>query len=256
MLSTLNPVSERGRGHHYAPTAAWFLMGAVAGGALFGTGAALGALLVRLAGPSSSLILAAAVPLAVMSVAAEQGWLGIRLPVHPRQVDESWTVSYRRFVYAGGYGIQIGTGFATYIMTTAVYLSAALAILTANPLAALGVGVIFGAIRGLAIIIGAAGTRPERLRSIHRTLDELAPASVVAALGIQIVAAIAAAGLFLGGSGVPGLLGLLVLVVVVAVTVVRALRPADSVTTSSDNPGDGRAEGGTAHQASEALQHP
>ena len=42
MLSTLNPVSERGRGHRYPLTAAWFLVGALTGGALLGAVAAAG----------------------------------------------------------------------------------------------------------------------------------------------------------------------------------------------------------------------
>jgi hypothetical protein len=231
MLSTLNPVSERGRGHRYPPTAAWFLLGALAGGALLGAGAAVGAFVLSLAHPSPSLLLAAAVVLAAACIAAERGWLGLRLPVHPRQVDESWAVRYRRFLYAGGYGVQIGTGFATYIMTTAVYLTAALAVLTADPMAALAVGVIFGAIRGLAIIIGAAGTRPDRLRSIHRRLDDLAPASVVAALGVQIVAAVAAVGL-LAGQAIPGAVAALALVAFVAVKAGRVLRVSPSDDTA------------------------
>ena len=169
-------------------------------------------------------MLVAVVVLAVVTIAAERGWLGMQLPLHPRQVDESWTTRYRRFLYAGGYGVQIGAGFATYIMTTAVYLTAALAVLTADPVAAFAVGVIFGAIRGLAIVIGAAGTRPERLRSIHRTLDGLAPASVVAAVGVQIVAAVAAAGL-LAGSAIPGVVGVLAMGAVVAVLAGRVLSP-------------------------------
>jgi MFS family permease len=215
MLTTLNPVSERGRGHRYLPTAAWFLLGAVAGGALLGGATGVGALLVGLAHIPAWLALMIAVVLAAVCVAAERRWLGLRLPVHPRQVDESWTVTYRRFVYAAGYGIQIGSGFATYIMTTAVYLTAALAVLTASPVAALAVGVIFAATRGLAVLIGAAGTDPARLRTILRTLDDLAPASVAAALGVQVVAAVAAAGELVSGSAIPGAVALLAMTTLV-----------------------------------------
>lgn len=223
MLSTLNPVSERGRGHRYLPTAAWFLLGALAGGAVLGSGAALGAFLLRLAQPPSRLILMTALVLAVVSFATDRRWLGMRLPVHPRQVDESWTFRYRRFVYSGGYGVQIGSGFATYIMTTAVYLTVALAVLTGDPAIAFAIGVVFGVTRGLAVVIGAAGTDPARLRSIHRTLDELAPASVAAAAGVQVVAAVATAGLLLVGSAVPGVVALLVTSAIVAVVASRAL---------------------------------
>src|SRR5438067_7570241 len=40
MLSTLNPVSERARGHRFWVTACWYVLGGVVGGALFGLGCA------------------------------------------------------------------------------------------------------------------------------------------------------------------------------------------------------------------------
>ncbi|WP_375487516.1 hypothetical protein, partial [uncultured Jatrophihabitans sp.] len=41
MLSALNPVSERARGHRWGVTASWYVGGAVAGGAVLGGGCAL-----------------------------------------------------------------------------------------------------------------------------------------------------------------------------------------------------------------------
>jgi hypothetical protein len=42
MLASITPLSERGRGHRYRATAAWFVLGAILGGAtLGGAGAAL-----------------------------------------------------------------------------------------------------------------------------------------------------------------------------------------------------------------------
>ncbi len=41
MLSTITPVSERGRGHRYRATAAWFVLGAALGGATLGSVMAL-----------------------------------------------------------------------------------------------------------------------------------------------------------------------------------------------------------------------
>ena len=43
MLSSLNPVSERARGHRFWVTAAWYIAGAVLGGAVLGGGCALAA---------------------------------------------------------------------------------------------------------------------------------------------------------------------------------------------------------------------
>src|SRR5947208_3102440 len=44
MLSTLNPVSERARGHRFWATACWYVLGAVVGGTLLGLGCAVLAL--------------------------------------------------------------------------------------------------------------------------------------------------------------------------------------------------------------------
>ena len=50
---------------------------------------------------------------------------------------ERWLDQYRSWVYGAGFGWQIGVGFATYIMTTAVPITLALAVLArTGPLAA------------------------------------------------------------------------------------------------------------------------
>src|SRR3954464_10841320 len=64
MLSALNPVAERSRGHRFWATALWYVAGALAGGAALGGALAGGAALVRLVSwPATvtwSLVLAAA----------------------------------------------------------------------------------------------------------------------------------------------------------------------------------------------------
>ena len=44
MISALNPFTERSRGHRFAGTALWFVIGSVLGGALLGAVGAVGAL--------------------------------------------------------------------------------------------------------------------------------------------------------------------------------------------------------------------
>jgi hypothetical protein len=127
--------------------------------------------------------------------------LGRSLPDHPRQVDERWLVRYRRWIYAGGYGVQIGTGFATYIMTAAVYLTVVLAVLTASPGQAFAVCVVFGAVRGLTILVAAAARTPEQLRATHLRLAALDGASLLAAT-VACAAAAVVAGYALDGGGV------------------------------------------------------
>ncbi|SHG17793.1 hypothetical protein SAMN05443575_1589 [Jatrophihabitans endophyticus] len=223
MLSSLNPVSERARGHRFGLTAAWYVAGAVAGGAALGGGLALAAFGVGRAGARDSLTWALVLGCAAIAVASDTRMFGRSLPVHPRQVDERWLTTYRRWIYAGGYGVQIGAGFATYIMTAAVYLTAALAVLTGSPAQAFLVAVVFGAVRGLAIVGCAVANTPDRLRSLVARIDGWAtPSTWVATAVAAGVAGVAAAQL--GGAPAAG-----VTVAVLAAGVAISRRWADGV---------------------------
>ena len=192
MLSSLNPVSEHARGHRFWLTACWYVAGAVAGGAALGAGAALAAFGVGRAALGHGAVWGLVLAFALATVGSDTRVLGRSLPEHPRQVDERWLVKYRRWVYAAGYGFQIGAGFATYIMTAAVYLTVALAVLTGSPLTALLVCAAFGAVRGLTVLVSVFATSPDRLRATHRRLAALARPSLAAAVAVQAVVAIVA----------------------------------------------------------------
>jgi hypothetical protein len=194
MLSTITPLAEQGRGHRYRSTAVWFVLGAVLGGATLGALAAVGAALVSLLGVPTSVALGISAVLAVVTASSDLRVLGWHLPIHPRQVNELWLGRFRSWVYGAGFGWQIGFGFATYIMTGAVYLTVAMAVLTGQPVVAFAVCVAFGLVRGLAILLGATITSPERLMAFHRRFDSLAEPVRRAVIGVQFaVAAIAAA---------------------------------------------------------------
>ena len=218
MISAINPFTERSRGNRYWLTALWFIAGAVLGGALLGGLAAIGALL------WGSLAAALQVPVAVtvgiatvgclVAVASDSAAFGISLPGHPRQVNEQWLGRYRRWVYACGFGVQIGMGFATYIMTAAVYLTVLLGALSGSPAMALAVGLLFGLVRGLAVLLSSRTRDPAALRSLHRRLDLLGPWSLRAVIAVQAVAA----GIL--GYAAAGTTGLAVAVVAVAALLV------------------------------------
>lgn len=177
MLSTITPIGERGRNHRYASTAAWFVLGAVLGGATLGAGAALLAVGVDAADLSGEARVGLAAMLAAVTVASDLQLGGFRLPSHTRQVNESWLDQYRSWVYGGGFGWQIGVGLATYVTTAAVYLMLALAALTASPVAAFAVATGFGLVRGLAVLLGRNLTTPERLMALHRRLEAMLPSA-------------------------------------------------------------------------------
>lgn len=192
MISTITPMSERSRGHRFWVTATWFVVGGVAGGATLGAGMAGGAWVVSLFGGSISLRAALVAGAGLVTIASDLEVTRFSLPIHPRQVDETWLPRMRAWAYASGFGWQIGLGVATYIMTAGVYLTIAAGVLSASPWFAFGLGVLFGLARGLGVWVSAGATSPERLRRLHATLDRLAPASLLAAVAVQVLVVVTA----------------------------------------------------------------
>jgi hypothetical protein len=103
-------------------------------------------------------------------------------------------VQYRSWLYGFGFGWQIGTGVTTYIMTTAVLLVVAIAALTASPVAAFVICMVFATARGLAVLLSARITSPAALASFHRRFDALGPSVRRAVIAVQVVVAAVAAG--------------------------------------------------------------
>jgi hypothetical protein len=198
MLSTITPLGEQGRGNRFPVTATWFVLGATLGGLTLGLGAALLAAIVGLLGISASTALAVGGALAVLAAAADARLFGIVVPYHTRQVNEYWLDDYRPWVYGGGFGWQIGVGFATYIMTSAIVLLVALAALTGEPLVALGLGALFGFVRGLGVLPGARLTTPAKLAAFHTKFDARAELSRKLVVAVQLVVALVAVGAVAG----------------------------------------------------------
>ncbi|MGS0687147.1 hypothetical protein ACVBEQ_18710 [Nakamurella sp. GG22] len=208
MVSAINPFTERAQGHRYWLTAAWFIAGSVLGGLVFGAVGAVGAVLLKpltgdlVAGDlvtgdlttgdlaaTAGITAAVAAACCLVTSASDVRAFGFRLPLHPRQVNERWIGRYRRWVYAAGFGAQIGAGLATYIMTAAVYLVPVLGALSGSPAFALTAGAVFGAVRGAAVLLSAGATDPAGLRRLHRILDRFDRWSLRAAVAVQLIAA-------------------------------------------------------------------
>ncbi len=212
MLSTITPVTEQGRGRRYAATVPWYLLGALAGGATLGGVAALASIPVRAADIPEMTVLAIIGLFAVVSIFSDLGVGGFQLPRHKRQVERLWLDHYRSWVYGTGFGWQIGVGLATYIVTTAVYLTVIIAILTGSPIQALTIGFLFGGLRGLAIFLGAGATTLDNLHGLHRRLTRFEPQSRGVMFAIQTAVATLAIG-EAWGSPAGGVTGALVIVV-------------------------------------------
>jgi hypothetical protein len=193
MLSTITPFGERSRGHRYAVTASWFVAGATLGGASLGAvgaGLAWAASAVGLDGHPTWVAVAVAVS-AGLAAAVDAGVFGPLIPIWRRQVDDGWLGRYRSWVYGAGFGWQIGVGLATYIMTAAVFLVVAVAVVTADPLMAVGICTLFGLVRGVAVLLTARVQSPSGLRALHRRFEEWAPASRRAVIAVEVAVAIA-----------------------------------------------------------------
>jgi hypothetical protein len=227
MLSTITPLTERGRGRNYAVTSAWFIAGAFLGGLTLGVGAAMVAGLVHLVGLSVSAAMALCAVFALVAASSDLQILGFRIPGHTRQVNEQWLDSFRSWVYGAGFGWQIGIGLGTYIMTAAVYLTIAMAALTASPLVAVAIGAFFGFIRGLAILLTVKVTSPAQLRAFHRRFASFAAPVETATIATQVmVAAVAAVAVWGPFGAVGSLLSVAVLVVFSRRSATTAAEPA------------------------------
>jgi hypothetical protein len=204
MVSAINPLSERARGNRYSLTAVWFVFGSVLGGLALGAAGGLLALAARPVPTVAALWLGVAASL--VTVAADRRLGGFQLPLHPRQVNELWLTQYRRWLYAAGFGVQIGLGFATYIMTAATYLMVALAVLTGSPALAVTTGATFGLVRGLAVLLSARCRNAQALHRLHLLLSRLEPASLRTAV---LAESLAAGGLGYAAAGLTGGIGAL-----------------------------------------------
>jgi hypothetical protein len=211
MLSTITPLGERSRGNSYWSSITWYVLGATVGGGCLGACVALGALGFGATGSPTAVGGALTALCVVVCLASDARVLGFGLPDHPRQVDERWVDRYRPWVYAGGFGWQIGTGITTYVMTSGTYALIAVGIFSLSPGAALGAGVVFGTVRGMSLLIGARVTTPAALRALHMRLEHLAPVSIVLPIAAQAAALV----LLATTTGQPLVVALAVVIVLV-----------------------------------------
>ncbi len=70
-----------------------------------------------------------------------------------------------------------------------MYLLIVLGVLTGRPLVALGVCVLFGLVRGLAVLLGRGITSPEALAAFHRRFMRLGPVALAGVVTVEAVVA-------------------------------------------------------------------
>ena len=168
MVETLAPGGYAGRLRTTLAACSTFAVGALAGGVLtFGglslLGHALGA-----GGPAA---LALAAVLALAAAIGEARGARI-LPQVRRQVPESWRRRLPVPLAAGLYGVLLGLGFTTFILTFAVWALAGVCVAVGDPALGLAVGLAFGAGRLLPVVLLAPSVSTARGAALHAAMAE------------------------------------------------------------------------------------
>lgn len=201
MIETIGPVGHTGGRPTTLAACLTFTLGALAGGAAtFGALAALGSLV---HGADDALAYALAALLAAAAALAELRGLAI-LPQVRRQLPEHWRRTMPMPLAAGLYGILLGLGFTTFVLTFGVFALAGIVLAVGEPAVGVAVGLAFGIGRALPIaILAPIADRPLGIRvtelmaerpGIYRGVrvgDGLALLAAAAALAVAVPASAA-----------------------------------------------------------------
>jgi hypothetical protein len=193
MVDTLAASGYAQRMRTTALSCATFAAGALAGGAAtFGGLALLGAAF----GHAGGAAVAVAAALLLAAAAGDAGGRRI-VPQVRRQVPESWRRVLPVPLAAGLYGVLLGLGFTTFVLSFAVYALAGVCLALGTPAVGLAVGLAFGAGRILPVVAlaplqdsdrgiewaAAMAERPGTLRAI-RAVGALALSAAALALAL------------------------------------------------------------------------
>ncbi|MDA0179034.1 hypothetical protein OJ997_01910 [Solirubrobacter phytolaccae] len=187
MVETLAPSGYAGRMRVTVVACTTFALGALGGGVVtFGGLALLGSWLGAAAPAIAALI-------ALAAAAGEARGARI-MPQVRRQVPESWRRVMPVPLAAGLYGVLLGLGFTTFILTFAVWALAGVSVALGDPELGLVIGLAFGVGRTLPVVIlapfggGAAHAAMAEQPRILRGL-RLADAAALAVVAVALFAA-------------------------------------------------------------------
>lgn len=150
MIETIGPAGHEGGRATTLAACLTFTLGALGGGVLtFGLLAAVGAVL---QGADQRAAYVAAAALALLAAAAEIRGVPI-LPQLRRQLPEHWRRVMPMPVAAGLYGVLLGLGFTTFVLTFGVFALAGIVFALGEPATGIAVGLAFGIGRALPITL-------------------------------------------------------------------------------------------------------
>src|SRR3954451_6401742 len=163
MLASITPLGERGRGASWRRTVTAYVVASILGGAVMG--ALLGSIgaLLHVSQAHWLLVVAGVVALAAAALDVTG-----RLPTLHRQVDETWLVRYRDWVYGAGFGFQLGVGAFTIVTSASLYLNWLVELLLGRPALSAAVGAAFGLARALPLLGTGRLVTGDALRAAQR----------------------------------------------------------------------------------------
>jgi len=200
MIETIGPTGHTGGMRTTLAAAATFAPFAVIGGVLTYGALALAGQALLGAGGTIAYVIAAIVALAA-ALAEARG-----TPIVPRirrQLPVGWRSSAPMPLAAAGYGVLLGLGFTTFVLTYGVWALMGVSLALGDPTAGLVVGVAFGLGRALPIVaLAPIAGRP----SGERVCEAMAmrPGLLRGARVGDAVALLTVAGVLLGGAGAAG----------------------------------------------------
>ena len=216
VVETIGPTGHRGGRRTTIAACAAFMPGAIAGGLItFGALAGLGELVHGAGGRATYLVAAG-----LAAVAAVLEARGVRVvPQIRRQVPEHWRRVMPMPLASALYGVLLGLGFTTFVLSFGVWALAGISFAIGDPALGLLVGGCFGLGRGIPIVALAplagspAGIRANELMcehpGVYRGLRR-GDAAVLAAAALALVAvpgSAGARGVAAGGAADPAATG-------------------------------------------------
>ena len=165
MIDTIGPRGHSGGQRVTVASCITFALGAPIGGAItFGTLAVLGELAIGAAG-RAAYVVAAAIALAA-AIAEARG-----TPIVPqirRQLPEPWRRHLPMPLASLAYGVLLGLGFTTFVLSFGVFALAAISFALGEPLVGLAIGLGFGIGRAVPICaIAPIADRPAGIRAVE-----------------------------------------------------------------------------------------
>lgn len=171
MLGSITPLGERGRGGRWGQTVAVFTVASTVGGAVLGglLGAVGAGAAATVGGPGRGGLVVLGT-LILVGLAFDLRMVGPALPSLRRQVNEDWLRRYRPWVYAAGFGLQLGLGVVTIVSISSVYLVFVAGLLSGSAATGSVIGGSFGLLRALPLLATARVRRPPQLAGVDGVL--------------------------------------------------------------------------------------